>query len=687
MKAWQKYFLNLLLLVFAIPCLARDEANIESIQHAIDLVYPALVKIEVVTPNFSKGREQKFEAAGSGVILSADGYVVTNHHVAGKAKAIRCILNSKEELEATLVGTDPMADIAILKLDLSTRSKSAPPLPVAHFGKSDHLAVGETVLAMGCPLALSQSVTKGIIANLNMMMPRFFGSDFLLDGEDVGTLVKWIGHDAQIQPGNSGGPLVNLAGEVVGINEIGLGQMSGAIPSVLAEKVMNEIIQHGSVQRSWLGASFQPLLKSDPSVLGGKPTGVLVSGVLSDSPAIKAGLQAGDIITEVDGTPIIVQFREELPAFHMLLFSKPVGSKLQLKVRRGSSELNLPLVTELRDAAEGKEKEVKEWGLVVEDLTTMSAKELYRADKRGVLVKSVRTGGPADKAVPGISSEDVIVEIGGKPVDTKESFLEVTRQICDGKKAPVATIVTFERQAERLMSVVEVGIRKPIDPTPEAKKAWLPISTQILSRKLATALKLDKAKGVRVTQIYPEFTTKIDLKVGDIITQMDGRPIEVSEQGDDEVFETMVRLYRVGSEVELSLIRDGQSKKVKTVLIEQPKPEKELKVYEDNQIDFKARDISYFDRVRNRWNVDEKGGLVSQVEQGGWADIGGLRDGDLIQEIAGSKVQDVRQIEGILKDAYEKKMKHISFLVRRGISTLYLEIEPYAQDFFERAKK
>ena len=209
-------------------------AGSNQIEPAIQKVYPALVRIYVVVEEPGGGRMERERAAGSGAIISSDGYIVTNHHVAGNAIRITCTMADGEEVEATKIGTDPLADIAVLKLKRETRKHPDAPLPVAVWGDSNQLKVGDVVLAMGCPMAVSQSVTQGIVSNTQLILPRSMDGAFRLDGENVGQIVRWIGHDAVIFGGNSGGPLVNLRGEIVGINELGLGSLGGAIPTNLA---------------------------------------------------------------------------------------------------------------------------------------------------------------------------------------------------------------------------------------------------------------------------------------------------------------------------------------------------------------------------------------------------------------------------------------------------------------------
>src|SRR5262249_21659629 len=233
-------------LVFGLPWLvlgpawaqtpARPDVSGQSaaVDAALLQVAPSLVRIHLVMIDYQDGREIKREGSGSGTIIRPEGYVLTNHHVAGRTRTIICTLPTREEIPAELVGTDPLSDIAVLKL----RPPAPRVFPAAHFGDASKLKVGERVLALGSPLALSQSVTMGIVSNTEMIMPGLFWpfNRMTLDGEDVGSIVRWIGHDAPIFGGNSGGPLVNMQGEIVGVNEISLG-LAGAIPADLAQEV------------------------------------------------------------------------------------------------------------------------------------------------------------------------------------------------------------------------------------------------------------------------------------------------------------------------------------------------------------------------------------------------------------------------------------------------------------------
>src|SRR5512133_565648 len=444
-------------------------ANVRAaVDAAIERMRPALVRIQVVFTEYREGRELKLQAVGSGVIITKDGYIITNHHVAGHAVRIICTLWNREEIEAELIGTDPLTDISVIRLR-PVRPREFTP---ASFGDSARLVVGDSLLAMGSPMALSQSVTMGILSNKEMMMPKMFGSmgRFKLEGEDVGTLVRWLGHDAAIYGGNSGGPLVNLAGEIVGINEIQFG-LSGAIPGNLARSVATELMSRGKVRRSWLGLDVQPQFKH----LGEERSrGVIISGVIADSPAARAGLQPGDLLLQLAGKPTNVRYEEELPDFMRLVTDLTIGKEVTAQIMRAGQPITLQLVPVERGEINPPEQELKPWGITARNLSFITAREMKRTNQIGVLIHSVRPGGPAGEAKPSLEPKDVLVEVNGSPVNNLQELLDVTKKLTAGKTEPTPVIASFERQARRYLTVVRVGIQELRDPGLAVSKAWLP---------------------------------------------------------------------------------------------------------------------------------------------------------------------------------------------------------------------
>jgi len=638
-----------------------------AMEKAIARVKPSLVRIQVVWVDYAQGREVKHQASGSGFIIKKEGYVVTNHHVAGRATRAVCIFSNNEEIEATLVGTDPMTDTAVLKLD-TTKHKE---FPTVDWGDSAAIAVGDTVLAMGSPLALSQSVTRGIISNAKMTMPsmyRRFGG-FSMEGEDVGSLVRWIAHDAPIYPGNSGGPLVNLSGEVVGVNEISMG-LGGAIPSNLARDVAEQIIAGGRVSRSWLGIGIQPLLK-----VSGLTNGVLVSGVTKDAPAELAGFKSNDILLKLDGKAISVRFDEELPLLNLMVAGIPIGKEVEAVVLRDGKEMTLKVRTTEREAPEFKQNELKEWGMTIKNISFMAAKEMKLDNREGVLITTTRPGGPCGEAKPNLQPGDIIKSIAGKPVKNVADVTGLTHGLTLDKKAPVPAAVEFIRRGGKFLTVVKVGIRDVDDPGVEARKAWLPVAVQVVTREMAEQLGTNGVTGVRITQVYPN-TTAAGLKVGDLILEIDGDKIPASQLGDEEVFTNLIRQRRVGDKPEFALVRAGQPLKLAVELMRSPQVEREMKKYQDHNFEFAARDLSFFDRVRDELPEDTQGALVTEVKDGGWAALGELQANDIIQFVDGGAVADAAVLETKMKALTQQKAKIVVLRVQRGIHTRYLELEP-----------
>jgi serine protease Do len=648
----------------ALPAAVRSQVD-----SAIAKVKPALVRIRVVSTDYSEGREIKMQAVGSGAIITKDGYLITNHHVAGHATRMFCTLWNREEVEAELVGTDPLTDISILKLKPDKPTRFEP----ASFGDSAKLRVGDYVLAMGSPMALSQSVTLGIISNTEMTMPRFWGSArrFRLDGEDVGALVRWIGHDAAIYGGNSGGPLVNLRGEIVGINEISYG-LGGAIPGNLAKSVADQIIAKGKVQRSWLGIDVQPLFKH-----GKDQHGVMISGVLEGSPADKAGFKPGDLLLRVGNRPTDVRFEEQLAELMGLLAGLPIGKEATAAVWRGGKEITLRLVPIEREEIFPREHELKQWGLTVRDFSSLLAKEMKRPGLAGVLVTSVRPGGPAGGAKPAIDARDVIVEVNGQPVRNVKDLMALTRKLTEGKTAPLPVIATFERKTARYFAVVRVGIEELKDPGLEVTKAWLPVETHVISREIAKQLGQPALKGFYITRVYPNTTAATaGLKPGDFIVAVDGEKLSASDSEYEDELATLIRQYDIGKKAELTVIRDQKEMKIPVELARSPRLKREMKKYRNEDFEFTAREVSFFDRVEEQWSGDQRGVLIEDVKSGSWAELGSLSGGDLILEVDGQPVDNVDALRWQMERIAANKEKVVVIKVLRGIHTSYLEIEP-----------
>jgi len=646
---------------------AKADAKIEA---AVQAVYPALVRIHVVSEEGGAGRMQKERASGSGTIISPEGYILTNHHVAGRATRITVRLADRQELRATLVGTDPLADLAVLKIDRKDLRNPDAPLPVAKFGDSAALEVGDTVLAMGSPAGLSQSVTQGIVANTEMIAP---GGSMRLDGESVGELVRWIGHDAVIFPGNSGGPLVNLSGEIVGVNEVGIGSLGGAIPSNLARKISDELIARGKVERSWVGLSAQPLLKSMDA-----KAGILVGGVISGSPAEKSGLTAGDIITRCNGTEIAAsRAPEDIPVFNRILLEASVGSEIAMDGIRDGKPMTWKLTSSVREPAEPREKELLSWGITARDLTELNAKELLRADNKAVLVQSVRPGGAAAAAKPSVNPGDLILEVNGKPTPNLAELTRVSNEITEGKTEPVPSLISYERDGKNYLTVVKIGPEPDDDKPGLVKKAWIGIDTQVISSELANALAITGMKGVRVTQVHPDSNAeKAGLKTGDLLLKLDGTVIPASRPEESDIFSALIRQYKIGTEVALSVRRGTEVLDIKVPLEASPEGMSELASHDSETLEFSTRDLGQSDRVSEKLPADFKGVLVTAITPAGWAALGGLGTGDILVSVDGKPVDSVEALKPILADLEKNRRSPVVMFVRRGITTRYIELEP-----------
>lgn len=648
----------------------EDAATTKMIDRAMKRVFPSLVRIDVVMEQAQSGRMEKRVGAGSGAIIDKEGHIITNHHVAGKARRLVCRMPDGEEIEADLIGTDPLGDIAVLKLDLSKRKKQKP-LPVAEFGDSDRVVVGDTVLAMGCPGGMSQSVTKGIVANTAMMLPRMMG-EMNLDGENVGSLVRWLGHDAQIFGGNSGGPLVNLSGEIIGINEVGVAGLGGAIPGNLARSIARQIIEKSSVSRSWTGIEAQPRLKSSS-----QDRGVLVSGIINDSPASEAGLKAGDVILEFDGVPVNCRIDAELPLFNALQLSTPVGKKIRVAALRDGKEQKFEFTTRVREPAVGLDQELKEWGVTARDLTLMSALELMRKSTDGVMITSVQTGGPAAAAEPELCQRDVLVEVESRPVKNLAELAQITAELTKGITKPRPVLAAFERGQSRFLTVVKIGGEQPKNDPVISRKPEFPVILQPVNPDLAEALGIKGKPGVRIAYVVPNRSAaRAGFKAGDIISAFDGDAVRADRDEDVSLFMQQIKRYKIGKEVVFDILRETKPVQIKMKLEESADTAEEPKSYENKDFEMGVRELTSSDRIRRQIPDTLQGVLVNRVEPAGWAMLARVVPEDILITIDGKPVPDVDTAEKLLKDASARKATQVVLFVQRGIHTMFLEIEP-----------
>ena len=409
----KKHMTALLLFILFPGVLLTAQSMDRQIQQAKDKVFPALVHIQPVKEIFSGGEKQKMQVTGSGVIISADGYLVTNNHVAEKAHYVRCTLSSRQEVTARVIGLDPWTDLAVLKLDLEEAGLDE--VPYASFGNSRNVDVGQVVMALGSPLGLSRSLSMGVISSVD----RYF--------EDVGDMISpfnlWLQTDAAINPGNSGGPLINLKGEIIGINAraVVFGENLGfAIPSNIVKFVVRQILEKGAVERSYIGISWQEINDFRKYLHQPSLEGVLVAAVDRNSPAERAGVRPGDLVTAIKGRMVSAVYREELPRIRLMVANQKVGAPLKLNIVRDGKALSVTVVTGEQGKFQGTEFNARKWGLSLEELTPRLIKYFQLENAAGVLVSGVKSGSPADKA--DMRRGDIITLFDGKAVNDLETF-------------------------------------------------------------------------------------------------------------------------------------------------------------------------------------------------------------------------------------------------------------------------
>jgi serine protease Do len=384
---------------------------------------------------FGEQGPRTVRSLGSGFVINPSGFIVTNNHVVDGATTIQVKIADGRELPGKVVGRDSKTDLALIKVE-------ATGLPVIPLGDSSRLQVGEPVMAIGNPFGLEQTVTSGIVSAIGRVIGQGPYDDF-------------IQTDASINPGNSGGPLIDPRGQAVGINAAIFSQSGGsvgigfAIPIDQAKSVVAQLAQSGRVARGWLGVTIQPLTPELAKGFGlPSPSGALVAGVQEDSPAARAGVKTGDVITEYEGRK--VSRSGELPR---MVAGTPAGRPVSITIVRGGKPVSLIVkIAALEEEpgpvpARGQEKQ--NLGLGVETLTPGVARELGLAQGRGVVVRSVGDSSPAADA--GIRPGDVLVEVDHQRV---ASVAEMKRVLeAHPKNTPV--VVLLQRHDQSLYVAVD----------------------------------------------------------------------------------------------------------------------------------------------------------------------------------------------------------------------------------------
>ena len=383
-------------------------------------------------------REMKRTSLGSGVIVTADGYILTNNHVVEDADEINVTLYTFEEYEAKIVGRDPRSDLALIKIEPEID------LQYVTFGDSEKLRVGEWVLAIGNPFGLQQTVTSGIISAKGRS----------INDQSYGNFIQT---DASINPGNSGGPLFNLQGEMVGVNTAIFSRTGGnigigfAIPVNMAKNVFAQLKESGKVTRGWLGVMIQQVTPDLAENFGlDRPIGAFVGQVIPDSPADKAGIKAGDVIIEYNGKE--VSQMSMLPA---LVANTDVGSKARVVLIRDGQKQNITIeIGKLEDEepviADAETGTSKKLGITVQELTPKLAESLGIDETQGLIVTNISSDSAAAEA--GILRGDIILEINREKIESIVQYKNALR-VAQEKKS---ILMLIKRDEHTRFVVIEL---------------------------------------------------------------------------------------------------------------------------------------------------------------------------------------------------------------------------------------
>jgi len=393
---------------------ARREEFRAAIRRAQARVFPALVFIRPIKQTLGTGERARTWGFASGVIVSPDGLVVTNSHVARNATQIVCVLSDGQRLRASVVGLDEVVDIALLRLDLPS---GHPPLPTVEFADSDEIEEGEFVMALGSPLGLTRSISFGIVSSARRYLP-------------AGQYHLWIQTDAAINPGNSGGPLVDDRGRVIGINTMRAAEgenIGFAIPANAVRDVVEQLRTRGRVVRAYTGLRFQAIRDFLSDTVLDYETGVLVASVDDGSPAAVAGVRAGDLVLELNGEELRGLYLEDLPAINARFARLPVGERATLTLVRGGNTVEASLTPLEKPPSAEEGYELAMWNCTAQAIDPFRTPGLAYFRRRGAYILGVKRPGNADAS--GLRPGDIFLSINGEEVASLDALRETYRAL------------------------------------------------------------------------------------------------------------------------------------------------------------------------------------------------------------------------------------------------------------------
>jgi serine protease Do len=416
-----------------------DKADFrQTVNLAKSKVFPAVVFIKCVREGYEQGEKAAHEVSGSGVIISEAGEVLSNWHVVEQAVEVRCLLIDGRVAAAKVLGADKDTDVALLQLQLPA---GGPALPFARLGDSRRLTEGDFVMAMGAPWGLARSVSIGIISCTRRFLPG------------VSEYSCWLQTDASISPGNSGGPLVNTEGEVIGINTRGVmagGDTGFAVPIEVAQEVAGQIRRQGKAKWSWTGFQLQPLKDFNRNIYFDATNGVLVAETDPGSPARLADFRPGDRLIRIDSRPATALTEEDLPAIRRRLGLLAFGQPVKVEYIRQDRVATATLTPREKGRVEGQMLDCPRWDFTLKAINQFDNPDLHFQRAQGVFIFGVKQ--PGNAAMAGLLPKDILTRVDGQEVTTLEEVKAAHKKATD----PAA------RQNRVVMSVLRNGLLRQV---------------------------------------------------------------------------------------------------------------------------------------------------------------------------------------------------------------------------------